>query len=47
MMTMADALAEKDPKNPNKAAFDTSRNGRKLGKNHKQMKAVVQFKVSV
>ena len=47
MMTMADALTGKGLKNPDKAAFDASRNGRKLGEDHKQMKAAVHFNVRV
>ena len=44
-MNVADALTGNGIKDPDKAAFDTSRNARKLGEAHKQMKAVIQFKV--
>ena len=45
-MNVADALTGNGIKDPDKAPFDTStRNVRKLGEDHKQMKAVIQFKV--
>ena len=44
-MNMADALTGNGLQDPDEAAFDTSRNERKLGEDHKQMKAAVQFNV--
>ena len=44
-MNVADALTGNGLKDPDEAAFDTSRNSRKLGEDRKQMKAVIQFKV--
>ena len=46
-INMADVLTGNGLKNPGEAAFDTSRNARKLGENHKPMKAVVRFNVRV
>ena len=44
---LADALTGNGLEDPGKAAFDTSRNGRRLGEARKQMKASVQFNVRV
>ena len=46
-MTIADALTENEIKDPDEAAFDTSRNTRKLGEDNKQMKASVHFNVRI
>ena len=46
-MNIADTLTGNGLQDPDKAAFDTSRNARKLGEDHKQMKAAIHFNVSV
>ena len=46
-INLADALTGNGLEDPGKAAFDTSRNGRRLGEARKQMKASVQFNVRV
>ena len=46
-VSIADALAGNGLKDPDRAAFDTSRNERKFGEGRRQMKAAVQFKVRV
>ena len=46
-MNMANALTGNGLKDPDEAAFNTTRNRRKLGEDHKQMKAAVHFNVSV
>ena len=47
MVNMAYAFTGNGLKEPDEAAFDTSRNGRKLGEDHKQMKAAIHFNVRV
>ena len=44
---LADALTGNGLEDPDKAAFDTTRNARKLGEDHKQMKAAIHFNVRV